>query len=89
MRTACTLSMALLIFAGTCPAGHWLSAELPDGKAPFAPVALFWFRVVRNPVVYRKVIDVPAVTGGRYLELVMDGEQDEALAYLDRQEVST
>ncbi|MDY7075492.1 MAG: PEP/pyruvate-binding domain-containing protein [Chloroflexota bacterium] len=29
-----------------------------------------------------KVIDVPAVTGGRYLELVMDGEQDEALAYL-------
>jgi pyruvate,water dikinase len=35
-----------------------------------------------------KVIDVPAVTGGRYLELVMDGEEDEALAYLDRQEVS-
>ncbi|HUX75434.1 MAG TPA: PEP/pyruvate-binding domain-containing protein [Anaerolineae bacterium] len=35
-----------------------------------------------------KVIDVPVVTGGRYLELVMDGEQDEALAYLDRQEVS-
>jgi len=30
-----------------------------------------------------KVIDVPAVTGGRYLELVMDGEQEEALAYLD------
>jgi hypothetical protein len=29
-----------------------------------------------------KVIDVPAVTGGRYLELVMDGEQEEALAYL-------
>ncbi|MEA3341801.1 MAG: PEP/pyruvate-binding domain-containing protein, partial [Chloroflexota bacterium] len=28
-----------------------------------------------------KVIDVPAVTEGRYLELVMDGEQDEALAY--------
>jgi hypothetical protein len=31
-----------------------------------------------------KVIDVPAVTGGRYLELVMDGEEDEALAYLRR-----
>ncbi len=31
-----------------------------------------------------KVIDVPAVTGGRYLELVMDSEQDEALAYLKR-----
>jgi len=29
-----------------------------------------------------KVIDVPAVTGGRYLELVMDSEQEEALAYL-------
>ncbi|HEY67936.1 MAG: phosphoenolpyruvate synthase [Chloroflexi bacterium] len=29
-----------------------------------------------------KVIDVPAFTGGRYLELVMDGEQDEAMAYL-------
>ncbi len=31
-----------------------------------------------------KVIDVPAVTGGRYLELVMDSERDEALAYLKR-----
>jgi len=31
-----------------------------------------------------KVIDVPTATGGRYLELVMDGEQDEALAYLKR-----
>ena len=35
-----------------------------------------------------KVIDVPAVTGGRYLELVMDSEEDEALAYLLRQEDS-
>jgi len=31
-----------------------------------------------------KVIDVPAVTGGCFMELVMDGEQDEALAYLTR-----
>ena len=31
-----------------------------------------------------KVIDVPAVTGGCSMELVMDGEQDEALAYLRR-----
>lgn len=31
-----------------------------------------------------KVIDVPAVRDGRYVELVMDGEQDEALAYLKR-----
>jgi len=29
-----------------------------------------------------KVIDVPSVAGGRCLELVMDGERDEALAYL-------
>jgi pyruvate,water dikinase len=29
-----------------------------------------------------KVIDVPAVTGGRHLELVMDGETDHALAFL-------
>ena len=29
-----------------------------------------------------KVIDVPAMTEERYLELVMDSEQDEALAYL-------
>jgi pyruvate,water dikinase len=29
-----------------------------------------------------RVIDVPAVTGGRYLELVMDSEHSEALAYL-------
>jgi len=28
------------------------------------------------------VIDVPAVADGRYLDLVMDGERDEALAYL-------
>jgi hypothetical protein len=31
---------------------------------------------------YVKVIDVPAVTGGRRLEIVMDGENEEALGYL-------
>ncbi len=31
-----------------------------------------------------KVIDVPSLAGNRYLELVMDSEQDEALAYLKR-----
>jgi hypothetical protein len=31
---------------------------------------------------YVKVIDVPAVTGGRFLEIVMNGEQEEALGYL-------
>lgn len=29
-----------------------------------------------------KVIDVPAVSGGRFLEIVMNGEQEQALAYL-------
>jgi hypothetical protein len=33
---------------------------------------------------YIKVIDVPAVTAGRYLEVVMDEERGEALAFLKR-----
>jgi hypothetical protein len=33
---------------------------------------------------YVKVIDVPAVAEGRYLEIVMNGEEDRALAYLKR-----
>jgi hypothetical protein len=31
---------------------------------------------------YVRVIDVPAVTGGRYLEVVMNGEQERAVGYL-------
>ena len=31
---------------------------------------------------YVQVIDVPAVSNGRYVEIVMNGEQDQALAYL-------
>jgi hypothetical protein len=31
-----------------------------------------------------KVIDVPAVSGGRFLEIVMNSEQEQALAYLTR-----
>jgi len=31
---------------------------------------------------YVKVIDVPAFTGGRTVEIIMDGEKDEALGYL-------
>jgi hypothetical protein len=31
---------------------------------------------------YVKVIDVPLASGGRFLEIVMDGEQEQALAYL-------
>jgi hypothetical protein len=33
---------------------------------------------------YVKVIDVPAVSGGRFLEIVMNSEQEQALAYLTR-----
>ncbi|MDE3089217.1 MAG: phosphoenolpyruvate synthase, partial [Chloroflexota bacterium] len=38
---------------------------------------------------YVQVIDVPAVAGGRYLEIVMDEERGEALAYLKRNEGTT
>lgn len=31
---------------------------------------------------YVRVIDVPKVTGGRYLDIVMDGEQERAVGYL-------
>ena len=33
---------------------------------------------------YVKVIDVPAVTGGRYLEVIMDGAKGEAVGYLKK-----
>jgi hypothetical protein len=35
---------------------------------------------------YIRVIDVPAVSGGRFLDLVMNGEQEEALAFLTRRQ---
>jgi hypothetical protein len=31
---------------------------------------------------YVRVIDVPAFAGGRYLEIIMDSEQERAVAYL-------
>ncbi len=31
-----------------------------------------------------QVVDVPSVSGGRYLEIVMDGEQERAVGYLKR-----
>lgn len=34
---------------------------------------------------YVRVIDVPAVAGGRYLEIVMDGEHERAVGYLKRE----
>jgi hypothetical protein len=35
-----------------------------------------------------KVIDVPAVAGGRYLEIIMNGEEDRALGYLRGREAA-
>jgi hypothetical protein len=43
-------------------------AELSPADAPYAR--------------YVRVIDVPAVTGGRHLEIVMNGEQERAVGYL-------
>ncbi|UCC62894.1 MAG: PEP/pyruvate-binding domain-containing protein [Anaerolineae bacterium] len=49
--------------------------ESPNALAKLAPdFAAF--------AAYVKLIDVPAVTGGRYLEIVMNDEEDQALAYL-------
>ncbi len=36
---------------------------------------------------YIKVIDVPAATGGRYLEIVMNSEEEQALGYLKQEKV--
>jgi hypothetical protein len=43
-------------------------AKLLDADAAYGP--------------YVRVIDVPAVSGGRYLEVVMNGEQERAVGYL-------
>ena len=83
MKTPRVLPTVLLAAASACSAGEWLSADLPSGRAPFAPVSLFWFRVVRSPVVYRKVVDVPAGTDRAtgllrtrgYVYVCVDGEQ--------------
>jgi hypothetical protein len=45
-------------------------AELLPDSAKYAP--------------YIRVIDVPAVSGGRFLEVIMDGESSRALGYLRR-----
>jgi len=86
MKTAWAMAAALvgvLAIAAACPAGQWLSAQLPQGGPPFEPVALFWFRVARNPIIYRSVIDVPegidratvAVRSAGYLYICIDGRQ--------------
>jgi hypothetical protein len=52
---------SVVCLAPLAPAGQWIAADQPAGldKPAFAPVPLFWFRVVRNPCLYRKVIEVP------------------------------
>ncbi len=37
-----------------------------------------------NMAPYLKLIDVPAVTGGCYVEVIMNGEQEKAMAYIKR-----
>lgn len=76
-------ALVVLAVAAACPAGEWISADAPDGKAAFPPVPLFWFRVVRNPVVYRKLVDVPQgadratalLRTSGYVYVCVDGEQ--------------
>lgn len=49
--------------------------EAPNSLAELSPADADYSRYVR-------VIDVPAVAGGRFLEVVMNGEQDRAVGYL-------
>ena len=49
--------------------------EAPNALTEFLPDAAEYAR-------YVKVIDVPAVTGGRHVNLAMDSIEDQALAYL-------
>jgi len=51
--------------------------ESPNALAELAPDCTKY-------AAYVKVIDVPAVTEGHYLEIAMNGEEDEALGYLKR-----
>jgi len=84
MRTARALAVVLVLgIAGHCHAGQWISAQLPHGRTPFGPVSLYWFRVARNPIIYRRIIDVPrganrttaAIRSTGYLYICVDGEQ--------------
>jgi len=49
--------------------------ESPNALADLLPSDAAYARYIR-------VIDVPAVAGGRYLEIVMDGEHERAVGYL-------
>jgi hypothetical protein len=55
----------------------WFLNNAPNVLAQLLPSDAKYARYVR-------VIDVPAVTGGRYLEVVMDGEREQAVGYLKR-----
>jgi len=53
--------IAALLAAAPAVGGQWIAVDRPArARAPFAPVPLYWFRVVRTPWVYRTVVDVPA-----------------------------
>jgi hypothetical protein len=56
---------------------HRFLTESPNVLADLLPVDATYAQYVR-------VIDVPAVSEGRYLEIVMNGEQEQAVGYLKR-----
>jgi hypothetical protein len=56
---------------------HRFLTELPNVLADLLPADATYAQYVR-------VIDVPAVSEGRYLEIVMNGEQEQAVGYLKR-----
>jgi hypothetical protein len=58
---------------------HRFVTGSPNVLADLLPADAVYARYVR-------VIDVPAVSGGRYLEIVMNGEREQALGYLKRAE---
>jgi hypothetical protein len=55
----------------------WFLTSTPNALADLLEGDAVYSRYVR-------VVDVPAVTGGRYLEVVMDGEQERAIGYLKK-----
>jgi len=52
--------------------------ESPNVLAELLPADTEYARYVR-------VIDVPAVSGGRYLEILMNGERERAVGYLKKE----
>jgi len=84
MKARWLCAAAVLIAAAVAHAGQWISPNWPAGAGPdFPPVPLFWFRVVRAPRVYRKVVEVPAgsdratamLRTSGYVYVCVDGKQ--------------